>query len=211
MQRLVAVGLLQTDIAHLLEVSKGTISSWASGAKAANSASQAKLRELIEEAEAGAANGGVAAELEIKKRLAQQRAAAEEREVAAIRNQVAQEAAEAGHQAAQRRQLEEAQERALAAHGRIAELDRELAPAIERLVGIVNEMIEARGVISRGLDFESYALRDGRLQRATVLSGLKVAPGHAARLLRAGREVARLGGVALEKAEIEAAQMVRLC
>ena len=33
---------------------------------------------------------------------------------------------------------------------------------------------------------------------------------HAARLLRAGRELAALGGVGIQKAEIDAAQMVQL-
>lgn len=99
-----------------------------------------------------------------------------------------------------------AQARAQAAHDRAREIGADIRILVDTLAEKVRELAEAQSIIDRGVHYESFALRDGYLDRPTVIPRLNIDSATAVMALRATRELAKLAGMSVQAAEIRAAQ-----
>ena len=122
------------------------------------------------------------------------------------------EAAEAERREGQVRALREAQEQAREAieqgpAGTRSELARLAEAVVEKLVQAIQGL---KGALDRGVAFEAYAARDGYLDRPTLGTKFPIDPETITLLVKATRELARIGMVDWRLAEMRALQRASL-
>jgi hypothetical protein len=105
-----------------------------------------------------------------------------------------------------RAQLDDAQERARAAKQRGAMLTQQLEPMVKQLAELARELKATNAEIERGMHYESFGLRDGMIDKPTVMPGLGIKTELAILAMRVARELVRLSGTDAGTAELKASQ-----
>lgn len=126
-----------------------------------------------------------------------------------FREQHAAEIAEREKLGEKRKQLEDAQDAARAAHAQTETLAPRLSHLIASFEDLVGQLQTAQQKVDRGVHFEAFGVRDGLIQRVTVSPKLALEPNDAVRLLRAARDLVKLTPLSPQLAEMRASQRSR--